>query len=58
MSATLFALYGMPAAFFAGVVFHKYVISEAASIKAHVTEEVSALRAEVASALGKAAAKV
>lgn len=49
---------GFPAAFVAGVVFSKYVLSEAASIKAHVTEEVSALRAEVAAALTGLAKKV
>ena len=45
-------------AFLAGCSFSKYVVSEAASIKAHVTEEVSALRAEVAAVLGNAAKKV
>lgn len=55
--------------FGAGVVFHKYVISEAASIKAHVTAEVSAvktaaaaefasLRADLKSAIDKVAQKV
>jgi ethanolamine ammonia-lyase large subunit len=27
-----------------GVVFHKYVVSEAAAVKAHVTAEVSAVK--------------
>jgi len=48
----------VPAAFAAGVVFHKYVISEAASIKEHVTAEVQEVRADIASALGTVAKKV
>jgi hypothetical protein len=35
----------VPAAFAAGVITHKYVISEAASIKQHVTEEIAEVRA-------------
>lgn len=57
------------AGFGAGVVFHKYVISEATSIKAHVTAEVSAvktaaaaefasLRADLKAAVDKVAQKV
>lgn len=34
-------------AFAAGVVFHKYVISEAASIKAHVTNEVTSTEQKI-----------
>jgi len=49
---------GIPAAFAAGVVFHKYVISEAQAIKTHVSNEVSAARQDVASALQKFAAKL
>ena len=56
-------------AFVAGVVFHKYVVSEAATVKAHVTAEVNAvktataaefasLRAELKSAIEKVAQKV
>ena len=41
-------------AFVAGVVFHKYVVSEAASIKQHVTGEVEKLRAEITGLLKKA----
>ena len=48
----------VPAAFVAGVVFHKYVISEAQSIKAHVTAEVEKVRQDFSSLLSKAAAKV
>lgn len=48
----------VPAAFAAGVIFHKYVISEANSIKQHVTAEVAEVRADIASLLGKAATKV
>lgn len=58
MNPTLFAIYGLPAAFVAGVIFHKYVLSEAASIKAHVTSEVTALRADVGNALSAIAKKV
>jgi hypothetical protein len=46
------------AAFAAGVVFHKYMISEATAIKDHVTAEVAEVRADIASALGNAAKKV
>lgn len=46
------------AAFTAGVVFGKYVISEAAAIKAHVTAEVDKLRADLSSSLSNAAKKV
>ena len=46
------------ACFAAGVIFHKYVISEAASIKEHVTAEIAEVRADLASLLQKAATKV
>jgi hypothetical protein len=52
------AAVALPIAFAAGVVVHKYVISEAQSIKQHITDEVAELRADVASLLTKAAAKV
>jgi hypothetical protein len=45
-------------AFVAGVIFNKYVISEAAAVKAHVTAEVTKVREDVASLLEKAAGKV
>jgi hypothetical protein len=48
----------VPAAFAAGVLYSKYVISEAASIKEHVTAEVQEVRADLASLLEKAAKKV
>lgn len=48
----------IPAAFAAGVIFHKYVVSEAAAIKDHVTAEIENLRIDVASVLAKAASKV
>lgn len=41
-------------AFGAGVVFHKYVVSEAASIKQHVTGEVAKLREDFTNLLKKA----
>lgn len=46
------------AAFVAGVVVAKYVISESQSIKEHVTAEIAEVRADVASLLSKAAAKL
>lgn len=45
-------------AFLAGIVFHKYVVSEAASIKAHVTAEIQEVRFDVAELVKKLAAKV
>ncbi len=57
MTPIAFAV-AVPAAFAAGVVFAKYVISEANSIKQHVTEEVAQIRADLSSLLTKAAAKV
>lgn len=48
----------VPAAFVAGVIVHKYVISEANSIKQHVTAEVAEVRADIASLLSKVGAKV
>ena len=46
------------AGFAGGVVFHKYVISEAQAIKAHVTAEVEKVRAEIAGVLKTAASKL
>ena len=48
----------VPAAFAAGVLFHKYVISEAAAIKQHVTAEAQQIRSDISGLLAKAAAKV
>jgi len=47
-----------PLAFIAGVVFHKYVISEADAIKSHVTAAEGRIREDISSLLGKIAAKV
>jgi hypothetical protein len=47
----------VPAAFAAGVIFHKYVISEAEKIKQHVTAAESRIREDIASLLNKAASK-
>lgn len=49
---------GVPVAFMAGVVAHKYVMGEAAAIKAHVTAEIEEVRADLNSLLTKAASKV
>ena len=57
MNPVLFAV-GVPAAFVAGVVVHKYVISEAEKIKAHVTAAEERIRGDVAGLLAKLAAKV
>lgn len=57
MSPILFAV-AVPVAFAAGVVFHKYVISEAEKIKAHVSAEIQEVRADLASALSKLAGKL
>ena len=45
-------------AFAAGVIVHKYVISEASAIKEHVTAEVEKVRSDVSSALSAVAKKV
>jgi hypothetical protein len=49
---------GISTGFLAGVLFHKFVISEASAIKEHVTAEIAEVRADVASLLGKAASKL
>ena len=50
------------AAFIAGVLFHKYVVSEAKALRAHTVEVVSGaetrIRADVASLLKKASGEV
>lgn len=48
----------VPAAFALGVLFHKYVASEAAAIKEHVTAEVAEVRADVAGLLQRVAGKL
>lgn len=48
----------VPVAFAAGVIFHKYVISEAQAIKAHVTGAELRIRGDVADLLKKSAEKV
>lgn len=59
--AIAFAI-AVPAAFVAGVAVHKYVISEAEVVMAHVTTAVTGaetrIRADISSLLGKVAAKV
>ena len=44
--------------FVAGVVFGKAVLSEASSIKAHITAEIQKLKGELGAELGKAASKL
>jgi hypothetical protein len=48
----------IPAAFAAGVVFHKYVISEAEAVKKHVTDEIAKVRDELSNALKSVAGKL
>ena len=50
--------FAVPAAFAAGVIFHKYVLSEAWAIKAHVTAEVAKVRGDFSSLLQKAGGDV
>lgn len=52
-----FAL-AVPAAFAAGVIYSRYVISEAQSIKAHVTDEISAVRSEIRVAMQNITGKI
>jgi len=67
-TVVVLALVGV-AFFVAGVVFHKYVVSEATAIKDHVSDEIaevrldvsgeiSKLREAVSSVLSKTAAKI
>lgn len=48
----------VPAAFAVGVIFHKYVISEAEAIRAHVTGAEQRIRGEIAAALRSTAGKL
>lgn len=48
----------VPVAFAAGVVFHKYVISEAEAIKQHITAVEERIRTDVANALKGVANKI
>lgn len=57
MSPTLFAV-AVPAAFVAGVVVHKYVLSEAQAIKLHVSQAEARIRADFQALLNKAASKL
>ena len=45
-------------AFISGVIVHRYLVSEADLIKAHITGAESRIRADIADALKKAASKV
>ncbi len=47
MDALFTAVIALPAGFVCGVIFHKYVISEAASIKAHVSAEIAILKEQL-----------
>jgi hypothetical protein len=58
MDVFVFLSVGVAVGFLAGVLFHKFVISEAVGIKEHVTAEIAEVRADVASLLGKAASKL
>lgn len=54
----LFVVLGYPAIFVAGVLVHKYVISEAEKIKAHITAEIQEVRADLAETVKRAASKL
>jgi hypothetical protein len=51
-------IFAIPAAYIAGVLTHKYVISEADSIKSHVTAAEGRIRTDIASLLKKADSEV
>jgi len=57
MNPVAFAI-AVPVAFAAGVIFHKYVISEAEAIKDHVTAEAAEIRADVMNAVKSVANKL
>lgn len=48
----------VPVAFLAGVVAHKYVLSEAQAIKLHVSQAEARIRADFQALLNKAAGKL
>lgn len=58
VAAVITAIVCLPAGFALGVLFHRQVLSEADTLKAHVTTEVGGLRTEVKTLLDKVAAKV
>jgi hypothetical protein len=43
----------VPSAFVLGVLFHKYIVSESAAIKQHVTDEIAEARADIGALGGK-----
>ena len=45
----------LSAGFAVGVIFHKYVVSEASAIKQHVTDEVAEVRADLSGLLKRTA---
>lgn len=49
---------GYPVMIFVGVGLHKYAISQAEKIKAHVTAEVQEVRADVAELVKKLAGRI
>ena len=51
-------VFGLAVGFGVGVGFHKYVISEAESIKQHVTAEIAKLRGDASAVASKIASKV
>jgi len=56
MSPTLLAVsfaLAVIAAFIAGVVFHKFVVSEATAIKDHVSDEIAEVRLDVTGEITK-----
>ena len=51
-------LVGFPLVYIAGILTHKYVISEAEKIKAHVTAEIQEVRGDLSSLLRDVKTKV
>jgi multidrug resistance efflux pump len=58
MDVFVFLSVGIATGFLTGVLFHKFVISEAVGIKEHVTAEIAEVRADVADLLEKVSGKV
>lgn len=58
MDPELFILLGYPLMLLIGIGIHKYAISQAEKIKAHVTAEVQEVRADVAELVKKLAGRI
>lgn len=58
MEFLLYMTIGACGGFVVGMVFHKLVVSEAAGIKQHITDEVDQVRLDMKEGLAAAAKKV